>query len=54
MPKYDFNKVAKLQITLWHGCSTVNLLYIFRSLFPTNTYGGLLLENLAFIHGGCL
>ena len=30
MPKCDFNKVAK-QITLWHGCSSVNLLHVFRT-----------------------
>ena len=37
MPKYDFDKVAL------HGCSTVNLLHIFRTPFPRNTSGGLLL-----------
>ena len=42
MPKCDFNKVV-LQITLWRGCSPVNLLHIFRKLFPKNTYGGLYL-----------
>ena len=30
-----------IEITLWHGCSPVNLLYIFRIPFD-NTYGGLL------------
>ena len=42
MPKCDFNKVA-LQITLRHGCSPVNLLHIFRTPFPKNTSGWLLL-----------
>ena len=27
----------------WHGCSTVNLVHIFRIPFPKNTYGGLFL-----------
>ena len=37
MPKCNFNKVA-IQIILWHGYSPVNLLNIFRTLFPRNTY----------------
>ena len=37
MPKCDFNKVA-IQITVRHGCSLVNLLNIFRTPFPRNTY----------------
>ena len=32
-----------IETTLWHGCSPENLLYIFRTLFPKNTSGGLLL-----------
>ena len=32
-----------IEITLWHGCSPVNLLHFFRTPFPKNTYGGLLL-----------
>ena len=33
------------EITLWHGCSPVNLLHIFRTPFYGKiTYGGLLLE----------
>ena len=45
MPKCDFNKVAKklFEITLWHGCPPVNLLYIFRAPFTKNTSGWLLL-----------
>ena len=45
MPKFDFSKVAKqlIEIILWHGCSTVNLLYIFRTPFPKNTSWWLLL-----------
>ena len=48
MPKYDFNKVAKLQsnfieITLPHGCSPVKLLHMFRTPIPKNTYWWLLL-----------
>ena len=32
-----------IEITLRHGCSPVNLLHIFRTLFPRNTSGGMLL-----------
>ena len=32
------------EIALWHGCSLVNLLHIFRTPFSKNTSGGLLLE----------
>ena len=37
-----------IEITLQHGCSPVNLLHIFRTPFPKNTSGGMLLkqENL--------
>ena len=46
MPKCDFNKVTNklYEITLWNGCSNVNLLHIFRILFPKNPFGGLLLK----------
>ena len=48
MPKRDFNKVAMqsnfIEITLWHECSPVNLLHIFRTPFPKDTCGGLLLN----------
>ena len=50
MPKCDFNKVAKQsnsnEITLWHRCSTVNLLHLFRTSFPKNNFGRLLLDVL--------
>ena len=32
-----------IEIALWHGCSQVNLLHIFRTPFPKNTSGGLFL-----------
>ena len=32
-----------IEIELWHGCYPVNLLHIFRTPFPKNTSGGLLL-----------
>ena len=37
-----------IKITLWLGCSPENLLHIFRTPFPENTSGGLLLniENI--------
>ena len=48
MPKCDFNKVALhfIEITLRHGYSHVNLLYIFRTPFLKNTSRWLLLTNL--------
>ena len=46
MPKCDFNKVASnfIEILVRHGCSAVSLLHIFRTLFPKNTSGQLLLK----------
>ena len=38
----NFNKVA-FEITLWHGCSPINLLHIFRAPFYKNTSGWLFL-----------
>ena len=35
-----------IEITLRHGCSTVNLLHIFRTPFLKNTFGWLLLKKL--------
>ena len=43
MPKWNFNFI---EIALWHGCSPVNLLHIFRTPFPKNTSGWLLLNVL--------
>ena len=34
-----------IEITFQHGCSPVNLLHIFRTLFSINTSGGLLLSS---------
>ena len=36
-----------IEITLWRGCSPVNLLHIFRILFPKKTAGWLLLWKLS-------
>ena len=33
-----------IEIALWHGCSPVNLLHIFRTYFPRNTSGRLLMS----------
>ena len=41
MPKCVF-----FEITVLHGCSSVNLLYFFRPPFPKNTSGGMLLLNV--------
>ena len=47
IPKYDFNKVFCnfIEITLWHGYSTVNLVHIFRTPFLKNTSEQLLLQK---------
>ena len=37
-----------IEITRQHECSSVNLLYIFRTPFHKNTSGGLLLDYLSF------
>ena len=50
MPKCHFNKKCKAR---WHGCPLVNLLYIFRTPFSKNTYGGLLLALLQRISSNC-
>ena len=34
-----------IEMTLWHECSPVNLLHIFRTPFPKNTSGGLHLSS---------
>ena len=39
-----------IEITLQHGCSSVNLLNIFRTPFYKNTSGGLLLNILEWIN----
>ena len=36
------------EITLWHGCNPVNLLHIFRTSFPKDTSGRLLLPIVAY------
>ena len=38
-----------IEIALRHGCSPVNLLHIFRTPFPQNTSGGLLLKKRSII-----
>ena len=43
MPKGDFNKFAR---QLRHGCSSVNLLHIFRTPCIKNTSGELFLKML--------
>ena len=44
-----------IEITLQHGCSPVNLLHIFRTIFPKNASGGLLLNilHLLCVHCNC-
>ena len=46
-PEVFWENVASnfIEITLRYGCSAVNLLHIFRTPFPTNTYRVLFLNN---------
>ena len=39
-----------IEIALRHGCSPVNLLHIFRTPFPKNTFGWLLLDLPLYRH----
>ena len=47
MPKCNFNKKQSnfIEIVRRHGCFPVNLLNIFRTPFPWNTFDGLLLKR---------
>ena len=45
-PMLNYFWVDFVEITLWHGCSPVNLLHIFRIPYPKNTSGGLFLAKL--------
>ena len=38
-----------IEITLWHGCSPVNLQHIFRTSFYKDNYGGLILKKAKVI-----
>ena len=40
-----------IEITLRHGCSPVNLMHFFGTLFYKNTSGGLLVENISNFSG---
>ena len=53
MLKCYFNNLQSnfIEITLQHGCFPINLLHIFRTTFPKNTFGGLLLNIKAEIVG---
>ena len=41
-----------IEITLWHGCSPVNLLHIFRTPFPRYTSWWLLLQHYPLYQHG--
>ena len=45
MLNFDSKKFQSkcFEIALWNGCSPANLQHIFRTHFPKNNYGGLLL-----------
>ena len=46
MPKCDFGMLCKfIEIALRHGYSPVTLLHIFRTPFPKNTSGWLLIKK---------
>ena len=47
VPKSDFNKVEKqlFEITLWHGCSPINLRHISRTPFHKISFGRLLVAG---------
>ena len=45
MRKYNFNKIAKHHFR--HGRSRENVLHIFRTVFPKNTSGRLLLPKIS-------
>ena len=49
MPKCDLQSNF-IESALRHGCSPVNLLHIFRTVFPKNTSGRLLLQ---YVHCNC-
>ena len=38
--KHNVTEAVFIEITLRYGCSPVNLLYISRTPFPNNTFGG--------------
>ena len=42
--KLPYNFIEITEITLQHGCSPVNVLHIFRTPFPKNTSGRLLVH----------
>ena len=42
-----------IEIALWHGCSPVILLHIFRTLFPENTSEWLFLTFIEKLHFLC-
>ena len=44
MPKWDLLQIF-IEIAPRHGCSPVNFLHIFRTPFPRNTSGWLLLNH---------
>ena len=50
MPKCDLQSNF-IESALRHGCSPVNLMHIFRTFFPKNTSGRLLLQ---YVHCNCL
>ena len=53
MGEHPCRSVISIEITLLHGCSPVNLLRIFRTLFYKNTSGGLLLNFDQRTSGQC-
>ena len=50
MPMCDLLQRNFIEIALWHGCSPVNLLHIFRAPFSKNTSGRRLLHILQIVN----
>ena len=50
----NFIESNTIEIALWHGCSPVNLLHSFRTLFLKNISEGLLLLKVFVMHGALI
>ena len=51
---YGRTPTLKCDFTLRYGCSPVNLLHIFNTLFPKNNSGGLLLYKCTSLQTLCI
>ena len=46
---YRRKPMPKCEITLWHECSLLYLLYVFRKTFPKSIFGWLLLNGYSIL-----